>query len=479
MSINDIESFIYSPPPGAINDLRYENLRSEGYYGALNDMLYQKFRQKALNLVFDRLFINGEQGINKLDFSDFTGMYQDRARTIPYTAVEQPLGSFTGLNGVTATAPADVNRGVVSARVNLLTNTENMVPTLVSGTAWTRGAFGNWTTPTNLGPTLAPDGSNNAVAVRSVGAGGNSTLVHRASVFPSTTYKFTVQVRKVGGEDQTGLTSLRLLFQTGNNGVLVSAGASSVVIGTSVSESWKQFEISYTTPSTGVNQVEVGIWFSGVDASAVAVWGGSLTLAIDAHLPYQSVNTPTDYNTVGFPRYLAFNGTNTTYVTPSIDFTGTDKMTVWAGVTKLSDAAAAVFTELSSDVGTNGGSFYITAPETLGASGDLKFKSRGTTNAVPAPSGAVQAPVNAVVCGIGDIASDTSIIRVNGIQVGSTSSDQGTGNYGNYPLYIGARAGTSLFFNGRLYSLIVRGAATPLPHIEVVETLIRQKMRLP
>ena len=79
------------------------------------------------------LFANGEPGFAKLDFSGFAGMYQDRARTVPYTAVEQPLGSFTGLNGVTATAPADVNRGVVSARVNLLLTTETLAAWVLSG----------------------------------------------------------------------------------------------------------------------------------------------------------------------------------------------------------------------------------------------------------------------------------------------------------------------------------------------------------
>ena len=32
--------------------------------------------------------------------------------------------------------------------------------------------------------------------------------------------------------------------------------------------------------------------------------------------------------------------------------------------------------------------------------------------------------------------------------------DQGTGNYGNYPLYIGRRGGAALPFNGHIYGLI-------------------------
>jgi hypothetical protein len=46
---------------------------------------------------------------------------------------------------------------------------------------------------------------------------------------------------------------------------------------------------------------------------------------------------------------------------------------------------------------------------------------------------------------------------VNSVQAASDSTSQGTGNYGNYPLYLFRRGGTSLPFNGRLYQLIVAG----------------------
>jgi len=36
-----------------------------------------------------------------------------------------------------------------------------------------------------------------------------------------------------------------------------------------------------------------------------------------------------------------------------------------------------------------------------------------------------------------------------------------------------------MFVNGRLYSLIVRGAQTPLSQIEATELYIKQKMRMP
>jgi hypothetical protein len=61
---------------------------------------------------------------------------------------------------------------------------------------------------------------------------------------------------------------------------------------------------------------------------------------------------------------------------------------------------------------------------------------------------------------------------VNGAQVGSVLSDQGTGNYGNYPLYLFRRGGTTLPFNGNLYALIVAGGSYPLSTIQRVERLL-------
>ena len=194
---------------------------------------------------------------------------------------------------------------------------------------------------------------------------------------------------------------------------------------------------------------------------------------------YQRVNTATDYDAdpSKFPAYLRFDGVDDALQTGNINFTSTDKMTVWAGVTKLSDAAASILLENNDNSDNNQGSFYITAPEGAGSS-RFSFRSRGSVVTAPVNLYGNAAPISRVVAAIGDIGGDISTIRAGGASA-TNAQDQGTGNYGNYPLYVGARAGTSIFFNGRLYSLIVRGAQTPLSQIEAAERYIKQKMRMP
>ena len=145
-------------------------------------------------------------------------------------------------------------------------------------------------------------------------------------------------------------------------------------------------------------------------------------------------------------------------VTPTIT-PGTDKAQVFAGVRKDSDAALGIAIEYSATVDTNNGAFNLAAPVAAGTA-NYTFRSKGTSGVNASYTNtAVAAPITNVLSGLGDISGDRSILRINGTQVAQGTGDQGTGNYLAHPLFIGARAGTSLFFNGRIYSLIVRFGA--------------------
>jgi len=189
---------------------------------------------------------------------------------------------------------------------------------------------------------------------------------------------------------------------------------------------------------------------------------------------YQRVNTATDYDTAGFPMYLRFDGVDDWLVTPSINFTGTDKVTVFAGVRKLSPLGVYTpFVELSSAVNANNGSFNFWGP---GGATQFGFTSKGTLAANPETSDAsYAAPITNVLTGIGNISGDRATLRINGAQVSQSTADQGSGNYGNHPLYIGARTSASIYFNGNLYSLIVRGAQSTAQQIASTEAWVNQR----
>jgi hypothetical protein len=150
-------------------------------------------------------------------------------------------------------------------------------------------------------------------------------------------------------------------------------------------------------------------------------------------------------------------------------------MTVFAGVRKLSDAAIGMLLELSSNLNANAGTFWLGAPVSAG-SNSYNFLSRGSIiPAAGAVASGTTAPCTNVITGIGDISADGMTIRNNGSNAGSSALDQGTGNYGNYPFFIGRRGGTSIPFNGYLYSLIVRGAATTALLVTATETWVNSR----
>ena len=156
---------------------------------------------------------------------------------------------------------------------------------------------------------------------------------------------------------------------------------------------------------------------------------------------------------------------------------GTDKMLVVAGVTKNSDAATGIVAELSANAASNAGTFVSSAPN--GAAANYGLYSRGSVApASAANASSFAAPITNVYTGIGDIGGDLARVRVNGALSATDTSDQGTGNYGNYPLFIGRRNNASLPLNGNIYSLVIAGAAYSAGQISSTESWVAAKTPL-
>ena len=172
--------------------------------------------------------------------------------------------------------------------------------------------------------------------------------------------------------------------------------------------------------------------------------------------------------------YLAFDGVDDFLQTNNIDFTATDKVSLFAGVRKLSDAATGLVCELSNSTDANRRAFALFAPSASGAN-HYNFRSFGTlpvTSAGTAITKAFPAPNSAVLTAKGSISLDICTLNINSTVKVEDAADQGAGNYGNYPLYIGRRGGTSIPFNGHLFSLIGIGHLTSASETAALEKVI-------
>jgi hypothetical protein len=250
-------------------------------------------------------------------------------------------------------------------------------------------------------------------------------------------------------------------------------------------DGWYTLSITITAGATEVLSLYMSsngsdaLSYNGDNTKGLYVWGADVRLSADAALnipAYQRVNTSTDYDTDGFPHYFKLNGTNQSWATAStVDFSGTDKVSLVYGVTKLSDAATAMLLETSVTSGSAAGSFALLAPSGGGAA-NVAYRSGGSNPAsAQSTNSAVAAPITVVLTGTSNISGDSCVVRVNGVSSADSAPDQGTGNYGNYTAYTGRRAGSSFPFNGRIYSEIAVGAAINPSQLTAVERYVARR----
>ena len=236
---------------------------------------------------------------------------------------------------------------------------------------------------------------------------------------------------------------------------------------------------------------EVGAWYDPSDLSTlfqdaagttpVTASGQTVGLHLDKsgngnHRYQASADSRPQYVVDGALRYLLYDGIDDFLETNAVNFTGTDKMTVWWGGRKLSDAAIGMVTEFGINAGFINNSFWLVGGVSTGPAPGYSFRSRGTTPRTAEVSVGYPAPISNVVTGLGSITPPVVTLRVDGVQVANLTDDQGTGNYGNHKLFFGRRGGTSLPFNGHEHQTIIRGAETDLATIEKTELFVRGKV---
>lgn len=481
-------------PSGAIRGVSADAL-SRGLY-APNGAYYFAGLFSPLNL-----FSAGEQGV-WYDPSDFSTMFQDSAGATPVTAVEQPVGRILDKSGRGnhATQATSASRPVLSARVNLLTKTEQFD----DDTVWTK--TNGTITATNI---VDPLGGSTAEAFTEAVGPVTPVVIQNVSTAASVTQSFYVkpngrtwvylQMSMTGGSVPV-VANRRVWFNLSGAGSVGTTGASySSASITNVGNSWYRISAVINPAATGSSgqNTLLGITtgdnetsYTGDGTSGIYIWGADLRVTNDGvGLPaYQRVTTSTDYDTTGFPYYLRFDGTDDSLATASVNFSATDKMSVFSGVRKLSDAAAGFVVELTANASLNNGAFSMNVSNSTGDASRRTFGSdlRGSgavTAASPDPT-TYASPFTAVLAFGFDISATTragqyTTLRVNAINPSSVSYGgavtPGTGNFANASLFIGRRGGASNPLNGRLYSLIVRGAQSTATEITNTETWVNGK----
>ena len=461
------------------------------------------------------LFSGGAPGA-WYDPSDTTTLFQDSAGTTPVTAVEQPVGLMLdksqGLvlgpelvvngdfsNGATgwsvlkgsvifSTSGATFASGVDTAiRQNI---------SLVSGRSY-QVTF-NLLDPGNFGVNAIFSGVS-VVSQTFVGTGNKSAILFNTTAntridFDNANNNFAgtidnISVKELPGNHAFQATSAsRPVLSARVNKLLATATLATQSVTTRATAHTLRFEGAGSVTLTGT---AIGVYTAGTHS--ITTTAGTLTLTVLGSVTsadlretndgvgvpaYQAVVTSTNYATTGFLPYVRFDGVDDSLSTNSISFTSTDKMSVFAGVRKLSDAAGAILVELSATSNSNNGTFAVTAPASPAS--NYGFALRGDSVTIGRNATTYSSPITNTLTAQYDIGGSDYLteigVRVNGVvPTLSGSGSSGAGNFGNYPLFIGRRNNASLPFNGQMYSMIIVGKAVTAGELSSTETYVNQK----
>lgn len=377
--------------------------------------------------IVQALFANGEQGFF-YDPNDLSTMFQDAAGTVPVTAAGQPVGLILDKSKGLRVVPVPTSwDGTFANGFTAMAASNHW--TLVNGKAY--HAF-----------TTEPLALTLLIPSQKLGA----FIEFDAEVL---TAKDTAQLQ-INGD-----TTKVFNFGSGRHKVYLPSGTTSFQFKRNPSMAGAEFYIDNVT----LHEIQGNHAYQTTSASRPILRQNATTGAY----------------------YLEFDGSDDFLQTSSIDFTGTDKVSLFAGVRKLSDATRGILLHTGAGTPTPGvrGSFSIEAP-------NYEFKGYAAT--IPGAAGnfdakndTASAPHSAVLsiklwqsAPNKDAAIQLNVNNTLAPVVGSTGMLPG--NFGNLPAFIGRRAGTSLTFNGHIYSLIGIGRLTSDSETVAIEKELAKRL---
>lgn len=404
-----------------------------------------------------------------LDFEDTTRMWRDAAGTIPVTAPGQEILRITDKSDQVTFVQNTPGQGPVWGRHpvsgirNLLSFTNQF-----DDSYWVKS---NSSVVANVDANPV-NGQMTADRMTTSAANGE---VRPSFSYPSTgIYTLTVYAKTetlpqliLRLDRNTNTANVTFTFAT----EAVAATGANIISGsaTNLGNGWYRLRATANVVNAGF---VVG-YTAGAATGSVLLWGGQLEAGSVA-TELQTVTNRFDITEVGQPDlyYLSGNGTNQRMASLNpVDFSTTDKVTVWAGLRKLSDVNRAMLVELG--VG-NLNQFHVESP-TLSSNG-YTFDSRGSAIRNVTLAG-FPAPNTASLIGEGNIGSDLCRLTVNGT-TSTNANDQGTGNYSNLTLHLFSRGGSSLFFNGFCYGLVIGADNYVSSTVTEIDKLMRSKSGL-
>lgn len=455
------------------------------------------------------LFANGEPGF-VIDANDLSSMYEDMQGTIP-TGLERPVGLML-----------DRKFGLPLGEQIVPNNFFDTADGWILGTGWsisggqaikTAGTASSLSIPVNVVPgktyriifdytktagtmsvrftggiassepfPIQTGDVNSATWVSVQTANYGNTLLSFTSNSASAFTIDNVYVREISGNDLlTTVATLRPLLSARVN-LLTATDALATQSVTVIAASYRlSFEGSGSIALSGTGS---GTFTAG--SHLITTTAGTLTLTVAGNVSnadlrhsndslscpaYQRVVTSTDYDVNGFPYYLAFDGVDdmlftgpTGYATYNYPIFSSSKAIAMIASTRNTSATVdGSLVHLSQQ--NNNNIFWLLTNGIIINAGE--FSSNNYAD-VRFPLSRVS---SYVITGYAERNSNALALRVNKRKVATSFAPYvlTDGVFQNNAVQVGARNGLDARLNGRIYRLIVRGAATTEQDLALAE----------
>ena len=193
------------------------------------------------------------------------------------------------------------------------------------------------------------------------------------------------------------------------------------------------------------------------------------------------------YKTSGGLHWLDFDGTDDWLESAAVDLSGTNTASVFAGIRKerasVAGASDPIF--INGDAGTSGGAFAIYAPHN-GTARDFAWSvdpaTGGSQSFRAVDDASYEAPVSGVIgLQVNTAGADNDArlgCRWNGATLSTFSADAsgGTGTgLANETFRVGLQVGTSDYYDGRIYSLVVTDDTLTVSELASLESYVAGK----
>lgn len=373
------------------------------------------------------LFANGEQGA-WYDPSDLSTLFQDAIGTVPVTADGQPVGLMLDKHAW----GGETLEQVVAGQPERLTNGD-----------FSEGSTG-WIV-------------NNTDATHIVTFDAGTMRYQSDTTVP------VLEFRQLNVLTTGKLYEITTVCSAYESGTLKSSSLGEAVIVTGPGA--RTIRAVATSPHFAALRGTANVDITLDSISIREIPGNHATQPATASRP--------TFRTDGALHWLELDGVDDAMATPQFAW-GTDKATIVHGSYRADESTRIIF-EFSPSISGNPGTFYVVSKS--GAVANWASSSRGSAGNSSDQQAYVNiaGPDTAVITATHDIAASLTRVRRNGVYGVDGVGNKGTGNFRSAQLFMFARGGGSLSFNGRFYGAILINRILSADEVVAAETWMAAK----